>query len=172
MDAVTAAAGVSKQTVYSYFSSKQELLAQVLLAEAEKDGRPNADAPVENVAQLRAALVVLTEDLVSACWGPGSTAVMRLVLGEAFRIPELRGVVAETAPGRLLAAGTELIADADRRGLIDAPRPDLSARMLVGALMSYVMIDGLLQVDLPSPPDLGQREYIVDSILAVLAVRR
>ncbi len=172
MDGVTAEAGVSKQTVYAYFGSKQDLLTEVLVVEADKVGVPTTVGSAQDVADLRRKLIALGENLVSALWRPDSIAVMRLVLGEAFRLPELRGMVSETLPKRLIGVSAGLMADADRRGLIDAPWPELSARMFVGAMMSFVVVDGLLQVELSAPPGPTQVEYVVDSVLAAVAVPR
>lgn len=172
MDAVTEAAGVSKQTLYSYFPTKLELLSAVLEEELAKLEPATAPPPPpETLDDLRATLLGFATGFTGTVLTPEALASLRLVLGEVFHIPELRDSFRRTFPARVLGTVAEILRHSHSRGLIAAPSPELTARMFVGALMTFVALDGFLSssnlVALPSAADL---EFIVDSFLTTVAV--
>jgi TetR/AcrR family transcriptional regulator, mexJK operon transcriptional repressor len=171
MDAVSAEARVSKQTLYSYFPSKAELLAEILVEEI--DSMRISDVRVTSfatMADLRHALLVLADRLTSQWLADDAQQLLRLVVGEAVRLPELRDVVREVLPGQLLHEVEGLILVAVDSGLVCAPRPDLSARMFLGPVMSFVTLDGLFRADRAIPPDRESLAFVVDAFLATLRV--
>jgi TetR/AcrR family transcriptional regulator, mexJK operon transcriptional repressor len=173
MDAVTTEAGVSKQTLYSYFPTKVDLLADVLYGSVTKlmlD--PPEPTSMETVEDLREAVLSFASSLIENLLRPDSIALVRLVLGEAFRVPELRRAFRDALPGQVLARTTALLEQAADAGLVSLTRPDLAARMLVGPVMTYVALDGFLSADPARPPSRADLEHLVDSFLATVAIRR
>ena len=174
MDAVTAAAGVSKQTLYAYFPTKADLLADVI-SDALEDlagGRPGQPR-IESVSDLRITLLSFATNLLRAILAPEFVALMRLILGEAFRIPELWLGVRQALPLRMLADTAELVRGAIENGIIKPVSPELAARMLIGPLMTYVALDGFLGTEEhPNPPTQAELEAIVDCFLAGIGVER
>ena len=170
MDAVAAAAGVSKQTLYSYFASKTDLLAAILADELGTlfVAGGGAMSRVGTSDQLRDALLQLARSSVDRLMSEDAQQLLRLVIGEVFRLPELRDVVRELVPGRFLHGVEALLRAAADEGLVHAPRPELATRMLVGPLASFVTLDGLLRADGPHVPDDATLAYIVDAFLATI----
>lgn len=173
MDAVTAEAGVSKQTLYNYFPTKLELLSEVLAEEMAKlelaDARPPRLASRDD---LRNVLLQFATGFTSTILRPDSLALLRLVLGEVFRIPELRNAFRVALPGRVLGMTGELIRAADARGIIRAPDPEMTARMFVGPLMTFIALDGFLSTGGEvTPPSTRDLEFIVDGFLASLGAQ-
>lgn len=172
MDAVSARAKVSKQTLYAYFPTKADLLREILTHEL---AGIQADASVMptlgSVADLRAVLLQFAHRLTGSLLHPDALAVIRLVMGEAFRIPEVRETVRDAVPVRALHGIAAIVAHADELGLITAPDTDLAARMLLGPIMTYVAIDGFLQTEAVTPPTAAKLERIVDYFLAMVAVK-
>lgn len=174
MDAVTVAAGVSKQTLYAYFPTKIDLLGAILTEELGKLDLTQADPPqLDSLADLRTALLGFATGFTRTMITPESMSLVRLVLGEVFHLPELRDSFRAAFPTRILGMTAELIARAADHGIVDAPRAELAARMFIGPLMTFVALDGFLgssnQVHPPSTADL---EFIVDAFLASIEVRR
>lgn len=166
MDAVVARAGVSKQTLYRYFPSKVDLLSASALTPTvfgipEPGSLPNPTSLLGLRAMVLGFARRLTDNLAEA----DAIATARLLLGEAFRIPELRESVRQMLPARLLGAFVELLEKAVAAGLIHCPRPDLSARMILGPIFSYLALDGFLRADPLPPPSDADLEAIVDSFL-------
>lgn len=173
MDAVTAEAGVSKQTLYKYFPTKIDLLGAVLTDElTAMEGLPPGQPRLDSVEDLRAVLLQFASRFFDDILKPDSVALLRLIIGEVFRIPELRDSFRIALPGRLLDIITGLVRLADARGIIHSSDPELTARMLVGPLMTFVALGGFLsaqdEVSLPEQADL---EFIVDAFLATVRVQ-
>ncbi len=171
MDAVSAGARVSKQTLYTYFPTKVDLLREILTDELAGI-QPGARAlpPLGSVADLRAVLLQFAQRLTGSLLHPDAVAVIRLVMGEAFRIPEVRETVRDAVPVRALHGIAAIVAHADELGLITAPDADLAARMLLGPMMTYVAIDGFLQTEAVTPPTVEKLERIVDYFLVMVKV--
>jgi TetR/AcrR family transcriptional regulator, mexJK operon transcriptional repressor len=173
MDAVTAEAGVSKQTLYSYFPTKIDLLADVLYGSIGKLvlGPPEQDS-LHSLADLREALLAFATRLTQTLLRPDSISLVRLVLGEAFRVPALRQAFRDALPGQVLSRTAALLQQAADAGLIALPNPPLASRMFVGPLMTYVALDGFLSAEPSPPPTRAALEELVDAFLATVAVRR
>ena len=124
-----------------------------------------------SVADLRAVLLRFAQRLTGSLLHPDALAMIRLVMGEAFRIPELRETVRDAVPVRALHGIAAIVGRADELGLVTAPDPDLAARMLLGPIMTYVVIDGFLQTEAVTPPTAEKLERIVDYFLAMVAIR-
>jgi len=170
MDAVTAEAGVSKQTLYTYFPTKVDLLTTIVadqLAQLSLDRAPNAT--VGSLEELRELMVGFSIALTERMTAPEAIALLRLLLGEAFQVAELRLLVREALPGQLLARTVRLLQQAEAAGLIALPFPDLSARMFIGPLMSYVILDGVIGDQRVPQPDRSTLEYLVDAFLKTVA---
>lgn len=170
MDAVTAAAGVSKQTLYTYFPSKVDLLAEVITEEVSAQDLPGPSGqPPATREEFRQAVLAFAHGMTSGLMRPDSLALLRLVIGEGIRIPELRDLIREALPAQLLHLAEAMVRRAAAAGLVTAPRPDISARMLVGPLMSFIALDGLLRVEpSPAPPDRDSLTLVVDAFLATV----
>ena len=174
MDAVTAAAGVSKQTLYAYFPTKLDLLSEVLanaLGQLELDqAHPRR---LTTAGDLREVLLGFGKGFTSTIMRPESVALLRLVLGEVFHISELRDSFRVALPGRLLQMTADLVRAAEARGIVSVAEPEMAARMFIGPLMTFVALDGFLTGEGEArPPSTGQLEFIVDAFLATLGVRR
>lgn len=174
MDAVTVAAGVSKQTLYAYFPTKLDLLGAILTEELGKLDLDQAGPPrLDSLPELRTTLLGFATGFTARVLTPDTVALLRLVLGEVFHLPDLRENFRVAFPARMLSVTAEIIRLADARGIVTAAEPELAARMFIGPLMTFVALDGFRgssnQVHPPSTADL---EFIVDAFLASIEVRR
>ena len=170
MDAVTAEAGVSKQTLYTYFPAKVDLLKAILDRELARLALEGPLPEPQTLPELRGLLVQFATRLTQTLLHPDSVALIRLVLGEAFRIPELRDTVRQALPMRALQGIATIVGRADVLGLIEAPDTDLTARMLLGPIMSYVALDGFLTAEPVVQPSADKLERMVDMFLTMVAV--
>lgn len=173
MDAITAEAGVSKQTLYSYFPTKVALLADVL-NEASQRVFPTLPAPrqVDSVAELREVLVRFATQLTHAMLSKEGISLFRLILGEAFRVPEMRALVQITLPVQLLGRIAQILELAHDKGLIRLTDPDLAPRLFLGPVMTYVALDGFLSVEPSAPPSEETLMRLTDAFLTSVAVEQ
>lgn len=168
MDAITAEAGVSKQTLYAYFDSKDDLLKAIVLdVQSAIPAPPALNAP-RNRGELRTALIAFGEALIGGLLREETIALLRLMVGEAVHLPEFREPFLQAFPLFLLGRTRAILEGAAANGVITLDRPDVSVRMLVGPLVSYVMFGGLLLSGPPQPPERGDVEWLVDAYLRTL----
>lgn len=173
-DAIARETGVSKQTIYVYYSSKEELLADVLqrLIEngqqymfVEPDG-----TPLRTAEELRDALYSLAENLVSALMRPDYVALVRVIVAETPRLPRLGYLFRDAVPRRILGTVRMLLKQAQQEGTIGEVDADAASRMFVGSLLTYVLIDGLFVGDgPPQPPSPGRLRATTDLLMESIA---
>ncbi|OYD08515.1 TetR/AcrR family transcriptional regulator [Paludifilum halophilum] len=177
MDAITARAGVSKQTVYSYYAGKEELLADVLTQLIHRffeDPSPlKADhAPLETYDDFQKGLNHLAETIITTLMQPDYLALIRVILSESIRFPKLGELFRSTVPVRVLKKITAYLQQARRQGWAHFEDADAAARMFVGPLLTHVLLDGLMTPDRPPRrPDSQQIEAIVRLYLKSLSER-
>ncbi|MBY3142163.1 TetR/AcrR family transcriptional regulator [Rhizobium laguerreae] len=104
MDEIASRSGVSKQTVYKHFSSKEALFVAVLTQMmGEADTAVHTGLPqVENRAQLEAYLLDYAIRQLTIVLTPGLMQLRRLVIAEAQRFPELAKLLYARGPARAL----------------------------------------------------------------------
>lgn len=169
VDAIAAAAGVGKQTVYGHFGDKQRLfLAAVDEARAVGgDGGPL----VEDTGDPRADLAAAGERIVRTALSPRVAALHRLTIAELAHHPELQRSWKESAGTLLHDEIATYLQRCDRAGLLSVPDPVLAARQF-----AYVLITDARVITHygTQPLDAAQRRAAVDAAadLIVRAYRR
>jgi TetR/AcrR family transcriptional repressor of mexJK operon len=174
-DAIAAEAGVSKQTLYAYYPSKEELLADVLehlIEEGSQGGLPLTveGAPPGSRDELRQALDSLARKLISGLMDPDYVALVRVVIAETRRLPHLGRLFRSAVPERVLGHVSALLEAARENGVIEAVDTDAASRAFVGPLLTYVLLDGLFVGDgPPRPPSPERIEAAVDLFMKSIA---
>lgn len=173
-DAIAKEAGVSKETLYNHFPSKEDLLADVLghlISDVSKNRLPalGGALTVNSREALREAFVDLAHGLVSNLMQPDYLALVRVIITETPRLPQLgdlfRSTVAEQALGNVAA----LLDKAQLANVVPAVDKNAAARMFVGPLLTYVLLDGLLKGEgPPRKPTEQQVEAIVNLYLEAI----
>lgn len=164
MDAVAAEAGVSKQTLYSYYPGKEELLTAVLLGLIQElSGAMGAGGPApRSTAELQQALVHLAGRFVAGIMQPDYVALVRVIVAETARLPQLGDLFRRAVPERVLTGVAALLAQARQDGIVRFADADAAARLFVGPFLTYVLLDGLFATDAPpAPPGTARIEAVV-----------
>lgn len=89
MDAVAAKAGISKVTVYNHFQDKKELFEQVMVAHCASISQGKKLLTFSKDLPPGQILETYAHALVALLLHEKSVALMRVVIGEAGRFPEL-----------------------------------------------------------------------------------
>jgi TetR/AcrR family transcriptional regulator of autoinduction and epiphytic fitness len=172
-DAIAAEARVSKRTLYAYYPTKEELFAETLRALTTEAPGTRILETVRKLEpgsreELRAALVELAGKLSAVLMQPDYLALLRVIVAEA---PRLGGLFSSTVPERGLAEGAAMIQRATRHGVVrEEVDPEVATRMLVGTLLTYAFLDGLLRPgEAPRPPSPERIEEIVDLYVRAIA---
>jgi TetR/AcrR family transcriptional repressor of mexJK operon len=138
-DAVSARAGVSKETLYRHYPSKEQLLAAVMrdIAVTGTFTRPDVRLPARATRRdLEAVLVALATAALDRVLTPDYLALARLVIAESGRHPELASTFRQLVPEAGAAAIRHVLADAQEQGLLRADA-DLGTalQLFVGPLL-------------------------------------
>jgi len=126
VDEIARAAGVSKATLYSYFSDKRLLFMAVATAEC----RAQADAALGELDLARPPREVLAfaaARMIDFFLSPFGRGVFRIVVAEAGRFPEIGREFWENGPERGRAILMDYFARAEARGELGVPDKRLAA---------------------------------------------
>ncbi|MGB5278972.1 MAG: TetR/AcrR family transcriptional regulator [Gammaproteobacteria bacterium] len=107
MDAVGEDAGVSKQTVYSHFSSKEDLFRTCIKNKVESYGFQEEDLPKD--ADLETVLKLLGKQFLNLIFDEGVVAMHRVVIGESASYPKIAELFYETGPQKTINAVAKYI---------------------------------------------------------------
>ncbi len=133
MDDIAEAAGVSKQTLYSYFGTKDQLFIALVTAMTSSTSdavHAGESATAPGGEDLEGHLVALLSRQLDAVLQPRLLKLRRLVIGEVPRFPELARAVYEHGPQRAIDSLTTMLAGAQAQGRLDVPDPRRSAIQL------------------------------------------
>ncbi len=173
-DAIASEAGVSKQTLYAYYSSKETLLADVLqhlihenpqnpLSEVE-------EMPLDTSEELRGALDSLAQRAITGLMQRDYLALIRVVIAETPRLPQVGALFRSAVPEQLLGSVVRILEGARAKGVVGEVNADAASRLFMGALLTYAILDGLLVGEGPSrPPAPEQIAAVVDLFMKTIS---
>ncbi|SRR6266700_2008814 len=176
-DAIALRAGVSKETLYRHYPSKEVLLVAVMeeltvdrLALLAGRSLP----PRATREDLEAVLDEILRDALQRLMDRDYLELARLAIGESGRRPRLGELYRKAVPEAGARALTTLLVDARDQGLL---RPDLdlevTAFALVGPSIIWMITRGVLAGDDPSgPPPKEWTDAVVRLVLEGAAVPR
>lgn len=158
MEAVAAAAGIGKPTLYRYWSNRHELAMAALIAVAPTPPRPDAATEGAPLTRLRAQLGALVRLFAT----PGGRGVATL-LAAADRDSEIARAFRSHFIQARRQEGAELLAEAAAAGDLD-PATDLDTAldMVYGAVFYRLMMGH-------RPLDAAFAERVVDLAVTALA---
>ena len=142
MDSVAAEAGVSKQTVYNHFGSKEGLFraivdhvsGELLDVLVEGDARADPAATLEAIARRFLNLLL----------APSYLALHRMLVAEAPRFPDLAREIYLGGPARAASELALYLAQESRNGTLAVADPALAAEQFFGALVGHLQLRALL----------------------------
>jgi len=171
MDEIADLAGVSKQTVYTYFSNKEALFAAMAsaLSNEANDRVHNNVAEFGEDDDLEGYLVGYAVRQLEVVLTPRILQLRRLVIGEVGRFPELGAALYAGGPGRAiasLAATFERLVD---RGALSVHDPLLAATQFNWLIMSVPLNRTMLLGDGAIPSSKELREHAREGVRMFLA---
>ena len=161
MEAIAAEAGVAKQTLYSYFSGKDDLFrtiigqrcVSVFSSLPQDTGTPR---DIENYMR------ALARRLMDMLFTTETLGLYRLVVAETPRFPELGRTYYEAGPQ---AGVTNLAAFLERHGLAGSGDSRARAEQFFGMLAGHFLTRALLNPDY-RPSD-AEREAFIGASVAI-----
>jgi TetR/AcrR family transcriptional regulator, mexJK operon transcriptional repressor len=174
-DAIAAEARVSKRTLYSYYPGKEELFADVLRRLTIDNPHTQVLAIVEenepeDLGELREMLVGLASRVSSIMMDPDYLALLRTIIADTHRFPQLGEIHRSTVPERGFRIFLSLMERMQERGIVDIPDAEAATRLFFGPLVTYALLDGLFKPgERPQPPAPEKIEHIVDMYMKAIA---
>jgi len=159
MDAIARAAGVSKQTIYAYFSGKEALFEATVLERSNRLLEPvptKADSVHDAETALRAIALRFLELILS----PETVGRFRVIVAESGRFPELAEAFYRSGPERLGGGLSAYLAELDQQGILRVMDPRSASIHFLGMVRGDLFLRQLL--GLGEPPRGRDLERIVD----------
>lgn len=122
MDAVAAAAGVSKLTVYSHFTDKQTLFGSAVIATCQTQ-LPDLIFELPEDAPLDQVLLNIARGFQALISSDESVKLTRLIMTLGTQDPGFAQIFYEAGPKRVLAEMEVLLRRVDERGLLRIDNP-------------------------------------------------
>jgi TetR/AcrR family transcriptional regulator, mexJK operon transcriptional repressor len=152
VDAIAAAAGVSKPTIYSYFGGKEQLFRESV-ADSAVEQNAEALAVIQRLdlspQRWRASLHELGLKLVECQRSDCAMFLQRMIAAESVRDPEVYQAVRTRAADPILEALAGRLAMLGNAGYLHVPDPALAARQflaLIGAEIPELTEQGTKKV--------------------------
>ena len=134
MSGISAALGGSKGTLWSYFSSKEELFA-AYLDEATALFRMKLLPLLDVATELRPALQLFARRFIEEISSPESISLHRLAVSESVRFPEVGRMFYERAPASTEAILASFLADHMNAGRLRQADPARAASIFLSLCM-------------------------------------
>ena len=165
MDRIATAAGVSKQTLYSYFQDKEALFAAIVERMASKQIELLfSNAPLEGKPE-----VVLREFAIKALTNsmnqPAHLSFMRLMIGESERFPHLTQLFIRSCIQPGIQMLTQYLASHPELNILD---PEATARIFAGSLIAFIINMEVMHGKHIFPMD---SDRLIDSLIDLLMAR-
>jgi TetR/AcrR family transcriptional repressor of mexJK operon len=173
IDAILAEAGISsKETLYRHYASKEELFIDVLghltLSQPGFTEKLAALPTPHDLPSLRQALTQLSREILSLMRQPEYLALVRIIIAEAPRFPQLGSLFFSTVPQRGLTIIVALLRAAREQQVIADVNFEVVARALLGGLLSYAITGLMYAGEQARLPSLDHADEVVEVMMRAL----
>jgi AcrR family transcriptional regulator len=142
MQMIASEAGSSKETLYRHFSSKDALFTELINARAAAIAGPQSSLASD--AAPEQALMELGTGLMRLLIADDAMFLLRIVIAEAHRAPNLGRILYQHGPGMTLQRLTDYLRAATRRGQLRCKDPQQAAKLFLGSVTSHYHLLGLI----------------------------
>ena len=136
IDAILERSGGSKATLYAYFPTKEELFRAVIDGVMINVGHPELDV----TRDVRTTLTEFAVDRLHVIFSPQHRAVLRLIIAERERFPDLASLYFERGPQRFRAVHGALLLSTQGDDIDQMVTNERLAILKIGGVASAVMI--------------------------------
>lgn len=157
MNAIAAAVGGSKTTLWSLFPSKLALFEAVVDA-VVRDYGTALTVDLDSAPDVAAGLVRMGDSIMDTIMSEPITELHRLVMGEARRVPALGRAMFERGPGPGMARFAHWLAGQMAAGTLKPGEPALAAQQFSGLCRAGVVDRHLMGMTGPDDVAQGRRE--------------
>jgi TetR/AcrR family transcriptional regulator, mexJK operon transcriptional repressor len=177
MEAIREAAEVSKPTLYTHYQNKEALFGDVVgnvLNQVAGEWIPLVETntfTLNTPQELQKVLTAFAQQAVTGLMQPEYLALVRLVVAEMPKFPQLGDIFRTAGPERGLRTLALLLEHARSQGTIAIADTEIAARLFIGSLLTYVLLDGLLSSGEPHVPQISRVEAMVALFMQAISTR-
>jgi TetR/AcrR family transcriptional regulator, mexJK operon transcriptional repressor len=153
MDAIARAAGVSKATLYAYFSSK-DLLFATIIGEACRQKIALAELLPADATDVLVALTAFGGRLLRFFLEERPLAIHRVVIAESTRFPELGRAFYDNGPAALFRTLGGWLAEQTKEGRLAVSDAAMAAEQFVGMLRTSLFLRASLGLTPPTESEI------------------
>lgn len=162
MNAVAQKARVSKLTIYSHFTDKDELFRAVISRRCEKHYMNGnlatfADLPIEQ------ALTKIGHNFCELILSKNSLAMHTLLQMEGEKYPQIAQMFYEAGPQQVKRFFAELLTAFEQKGVIQVPNKEKAAEQFHSLLKGCIHMRALLRLQ-PPPSEQEVNEHIEETV--------
>ena len=173
IDAILAEAAISsKETLYRHYANKEALFVDVLShLTMEQPGFSEKLAALptpHDLPALRQALTMLAREILAMMSQPDYLPLVRMIIAEAPRFPQLPTLFFSTVTQRGLAIIAALLQAAREQQIIADVDFDAVMHTLLGGLLTYVIPSLVFVSEEAQPPALDRADAVVEIIMRAL----
>jgi TetR/AcrR family transcriptional regulator, mexJK operon transcriptional repressor len=173
IDAILTEANISsKETLYRHYASKEELFVDVLshltLEQPGFSSTLSTLSSPQNLLSLRQALTQLSREILSMMNQPEYLALVRIIIAEAPRFPQLGSLFFSTVPQRGLTIIMALLQGAREQQIIADVDFEVVTRALLGGLLTYAITNLILVEEQTQLPALDRADALVEVMMRTL----
>ena len=171
VDAIAAGSGVSKQTVYKHFGSKEALFVEIVASLTSDAGdlvvreTPEPDDSADLARYLRA----YAEKQLTVVLTPRLMQLRRLVIGEVSRFPDLARVLYDVVRSARITRLTALFERLAARRLLTIDDPAVAASHFNWLIMADPVNRAMLLGDDAIPTAAALRRHVAEGVRVFLA---
>ncbi len=154
MDAIARSAGVSKATLYAYFTSKDQLFATIIGDACRESTEDPGTFPAE-IDDIAAALIAIGDRILHFLLQERKLAIYRMTVAEAARFPELGLAFMVNGPQKFVDRLADWMARQTEAGHFATDDPHLAAEQFLALLRTTMYLRAtLVQGAPPTEPEI------------------
>ena len=162
MDAIAAKAGMTKQTVYSYYSNKEELFTQIIIALCNKQP-PSETKALPTNSTFQDLLEVVGLKMLELITSSEVLATTRLVISESERHPKLAKLYYESGTLRLVQMLADFMETQNKVGKTCIPNTISAASYFLAMLKGQYYLKMILKIK-PSPSETLKIAHVKETV--------
>jgi AcrR family transcriptional regulator len=167
MQMIASLAGGSKETLYRHFTSKEALFAEIVDRRAALIAGPQSALARDEAPE--AVLSELGLSLMRLMMKSDTSSLLKIVVAEAPRSPQLAKVFYARGPGATLDKLTDYLRAATRRRQLDCPQPLLAAKLFIGSVVAQHHLYSLIGQPPAAPSESEMRKHVHAAVMMFLA---
>jgi TetR/AcrR family transcriptional regulator, mexJK operon transcriptional repressor len=168
MQLVAARASASKETLYRHFGNKEELFAEIVRRRSARI-TGGQDGELDMNGTPREVLGSLGLNLLLFLTRADSLSFYRIMVAEAARVPDLGRIFYAQGPARVLGEVARYLGCAARRGELRCPKPELAAKLFLGAILANHQVLELVAPGLEPFKAKKMRAHVEEAVALFLA---